>query len=125
MFEDHAFRGMRLTGAYIITFAGGFSTYSFSLTVDFPLIGKYNVGWTGNRSVILKKGARQIWKTAAEAADVIPAISVNLRNLYGSGLLFIGNTGYVLPLTVLKKRNAAQDPQIPSDPQCIKTEVRY
>ena len=76
--------------------------FSFGLTVDFPLRGKYNVGWTGNRSVILKKGARQIWKTAAEAADVIPAISVNLRNLYGSGLLFIGNTGLVLPLTVLK-----------------------
>ena len=34
MFEDHAFRGMRLTGAYIITFAGGFSTgiYHFILS---------------------------------------------------------------------------------------------
>ena len=79
--------------------------------VDFRQAGKYNVFWTEIRSVILKKGARQIWKTAAEAADVIPAISVNLRNLYGSGLLFIGNTGLVLPLTVLKKRNAANDEQ--------------
>ena len=78
--------------------------FSFGLTVDFPLTGKYNVGWTGNQSVILKKGARQIWKTAAEAADVIPAILVNLRNLYGSGLLFIGKTGLVLPLTVLKTK---------------------
>ena len=75
--------------------------------VDFRQAGKYNVFWTEIRSVILKKGARQIWKTAAEAADVIPAISVNLRNLYGSGLLFIGNTGLVLPLTVLKTNRCA------------------